>query len=99
VTTCPAGDDVPFDEGGDDVLYGGSESDAVIGREGADVHYGGDGNDYLDTGFDGPGDLLYCGKGNDHYMADRLDYVLSGCEEGSLLSENFTGSTATSTLP
>jgi Ca2+-binding RTX toxin-like protein len=50
---------------------------------GKDVIYGGDGNDLLDGAStdDGERDELYCGKGKDHYIAKKIDYVDSSCEE------------------
>jgi hypothetical protein len=79
---------------GDDVLYGGDGDDKrLAGGAGEDVIYGGDGNDLID-GIDGASvahptkvviprqkrDELYCGEGEDHYFADKLDYVDSSCE-------------------
>jgi RTX calcium-binding nonapeptide repeat (4 copies) len=79
------GDDVT-DEG-QDVLHGGDGNDQLGGDKGQDVLHGGDGNDHLD-GSDGRArfvdrerDELYCGKGMDEYIADRLDYVDSSCEK------------------
>jgi hypothetical protein len=72
------------------VLYGGDGADHLFGAEGEDVLYGGDGNDWLD-GRDRRGvkdthrDELYCGEGRDQYIAGRLDYVSSSCEEGKLV--------------
>jgi Ca2+-binding RTX toxin-like protein len=72
-----------------DVLYGGDGSDLLFGYEGEDVLYGGDGNDFLDGSDRGPNDdqwdELYCGAGRDKYLAGRLDYVSSSCEEGKLV--------------
>jgi Ca2+-binding RTX toxin-like protein len=79
---------------GEDVLYGGDGSDVLggaVANEGEDVFYGGEGDDGLD-GMDRPGprglslidtqrDELYCGPGNDHYHAGKLDYVDSSCEK------------------
>jgi hypothetical protein len=73
---------------GDDVLYGDDGLDFLWGAKGEDVLYGGKGNDGLDgreyapTGRGTPmRDELYCGPGKDEYVADRLDYVDSSCEE------------------
>ena len=73
--------DDPLD-GGDDVLYGGDGNDRLSAGKGEDVLYGGDGNDLL-TDFDGDGqrDKLNCGKGKDHYQAEKIDYVDSSCEK------------------
>ena len=78
-------------DGGDDVLYGGDGDDERLwGGKGEDVIYGGDGNDYIDGATVDPTvmplrvrkqrDELYCGEGEDHYIADKLDYVDSSCE-------------------
>jgi Ca2+-binding RTX toxin-like protein len=73
-------------EAGDDVLYGGAGDDKRIdgGMRGADVLYGGDGNDFLSSGAgykDTRPNKLYCGKGRDRYVAAKMDYVDSSCEE------------------
>src|SRR5215217_1647497 len=65
--------------GGDDVLYGGDGNDELVSDKGEDVLYGGDDNDLL-SAKDGQRDRLYCGKGKDHYLADKNDYVDSSCE-------------------
>lgn len=65
---------------GDDVLYGGDGRDYVDGYGGEDFLYGGDGNDLVVASFDGSWDRLDCGKGKDHYAADKIDYVSSSCE-------------------
>jgi hypothetical protein len=76
-------------DGGADVLYGGDGDDKMLaGGAGEDVIYGGDGNDRIDavsassTGFPitKERDEIYCGEGEDHYIADKLDYVDSSCE-------------------
>ena len=78
---------------GDDEIRGLGAKDELIGGSGSDVIYGGDGNDLID-GVDGASvahptkvviprqkrDELYCGEGEDHYQADKLDYVDSSCE-------------------
>jgi hypothetical protein len=82
---------------GDDVLYGGDGDDftpgpgppafpgGLTGGPGKDVIYGGDGNDLLNAGsgpiVDHQRDELYCGKGKDNFVADKIDYVDSSCEE------------------
>ena len=66
---------------GDDVIYGGGGDDEIDGGEGEDVLYGGDGNDQLGDTDGQRGDKLYCGRGKDHYLADKKDYVDSSCEE------------------
>jgi hypothetical protein len=74
---------------GDDVYYGGDGNDDLVGRpfgvkaEGEDVYYGGDGNDWF-YAHDGQRDRLYCGKGKDRYIADKIDYVDSSCEKKML---------------
>jgi hypothetical protein len=87
----PGKDDLTDFDGGDDVLYGGDGDDKPLaGGAGEDVIYGGDGNDLIDavsassTGFPitKERDEIYCGKGKDDYMADKLDYVDSSCEVG-----------------
>ena len=68
---------------GDDVIHAGDgNEDFLSGDKGEDVIYGGDGNDILDGqgGEDGQRDKLYCGKGKDHYIANKNDYVDSSCE-------------------
>jgi Ca2+-binding RTX toxin-like protein len=68
---------------GSDILYGGAGDDrldAGYGQgQGEDVIYGGDGNDLLDDLDDQRG-KLYCGKGKDRYLPDKIDYVDSSCE-------------------
>jgi hypothetical protein len=74
--------------GGDDVIYGGPGDDGnLVGFGGKDVIYGGPGDDTkLDVasagefGNDGQRDKLYCGKGQDTYYAEKIDYVASSCE-------------------
>jgi len=87
----PGKDDLTDFDGGDDVLYGGDGDDKPLaGGAGEDVIYGGDGNDLIDAvsassnGFPitKERDEIYCGEGEDHYMADKLDYVDSSCEVG-----------------
>jgi hypothetical protein len=85
---------------GEDVIYGGDGNDvgkwqghgtvpSIDGGPGEDVIYGGDGNDGL-AAKDGQRDKLYCGKGKDEYIADKLDYVDSSCEEGKLVDTGGT---------
>jgi len=75
--------DVLFGQEGDDVLRGGAGNDSVMhGGKGEDVIYGDDGADFVYAD-DGQRDELHCGKGWDRYMADRVDYVPSGCEKKS----------------
>jgi hemolysin type calcium-binding protein len=78
----PGDDSEVFGDGGDDGIYGGDGDDELQGVWGKDVIYGGDGNDLLDgaSNEDGERDELYCGKGKDHYIADKNDYVDSSCE-------------------
>ncbi len=76
---------------GNDILYGGDGNDDLLGGKGEDVMYGGDGNDWLTSvtpcwsrschSNDGLRHKLYCGKGNDHYYANKNDYVDSSCEK------------------
>ena len=65
---------------GEDVLYGGDGSENMYGDNGEDVLYGGDGNDWF-FAHDKQRDKLYCGEGSDAYMADKIDYVSSSCED------------------
>jgi len=73
------------------VLYGGDGDDKPLaGGAGEDVIYGGDGNDFIDavssningTTITKERDEIYCGEGEDTYIADKLDYVDSSCEVG-----------------
>jgi hypothetical protein len=79
------GSDVGQDVG-EDVYYGGDGNDVLVGQpfgdkgEGEDVYYGGDGNDAL-YARDGQRDKLYCGKGKDRYIADKIDHVDSSCQK------------------
>jgi hypothetical protein len=72
---------------GDDVIYGGGGDDEIDGADGEDVLYGGDGSDiligyeFLQSDVDRHQDKLYCGRGKDHYLADKHDYVDSSCEK------------------
>ena len=65
------------------MLYGGDI--LLVGGDGEDVIYGGDGNDFIEESGDGQRDKLYCGKGQDDYSAEKIDYVDSSCEEGELV--------------
>ena len=81
----PGNDEVSDQDGGDDVLYGGDGNDYMLDNGGGeDILYGGDGDDYIDAfGFPRPDrqrDELYCGEGEDTYIAEKLDYVDSSCE-------------------
>jgi Ca2+-binding RTX toxin-like protein len=85
----PGKDWLADDDGGDDVLYGDDGDDKLLwGGKGEDVIYGGDGNDLIDGAtvdiarfnVRKQRDELYCGEGEDHYNADKLDYVDSSCE-------------------
>jgi hypothetical protein len=69
----------------EDVLYGGEGGDTMFGDEGEDVLYGGDGNDNIEETGDGQRDKLYCGEGRDDYSAEKIDYVDSSCEKGTLV--------------
>ena len=76
------GEDALFGGPGNDVIYGGDGNDVIEVGKGEDVIYGGDGNDtLLIANGDGQRDKLYCGRGKDHYLADKKDYVDSSCEE------------------
>jgi RTX calcium-binding nonapeptide repeat (4 copies) len=70
---------------GNDILYGGDGNDTFVGGAGDDVIYGGDGNDIILltdlSDHAAQRDKLYCGKGTDHYSADKNDYVSSSCEK------------------
>jgi hypothetical protein len=70
---------------GDDVLYGGDDLDFMYGDYGEDVLYGEEGNDLLGASYDRQRDKLYCGGGWDKYEADKIDYVSSTCEKGTLV--------------
>jgi Ca2+-binding RTX toxin-like protein len=81
-----AGLDFVYGEQGDDVLYGGDRGDILlVGGKGEDVIYGGDGNDNIEETGDGQRDKLYCGEGRDDYSAEKIDYVDSSCEKGTLV--------------
>ncbi len=76
------GDDSPLvGEDGADVIYGGDGDDGVEEGKGADVIYGGDGNDFISAFSDDQRDKLYCGKGKDEYLAEKIDLVSSSCEK------------------
>ena len=83
------GNDVLDGGPGSDVLYGGPGDDgALVGGPGEDVMHGGDGDDRIAAtrvpggdGGNGQRDEIYCGKGKDHYAADKNDYVDSSCEK------------------
>jgi Ca2+-binding RTX toxin-like protein len=90
----PGADEGLSGQEGDDVIYAGPGNDSFLdGSEGEDVIYGGDGNDSLSglhsrylhflhpSGLHAQRDELYCGKGQDSYLADKLDYVDSSCEK------------------
>ena len=80
------GMDFVYGEQGDDVLYGGDRGDILlVGGKGEDVIYGGDGNDNIEETGDGQRDKLYCGEGRDDYSAEKIDYVDSSCEKGTLV--------------
>ena len=70
---------------GDDVLYGGDGNDTLglaMGQdEGEDVYHGEGGNDGIFADGDRQPDKLYCGKGKDRYIAEKIDYVDSSCEK------------------
>jgi hypothetical protein len=82
------GKDFLYGAEGVDVLYGDDGNDNLWAGGGEDVIYGGHGNDLIDGAtVDITGvrvrkqrDELYCGEGEDHYIADKLDYVSSSCE-------------------
>jgi hypothetical protein len=59
----------------------------VDGGNGADVIYGGDGSDLINARGDKQPrqpDKLYCGKGKDRYIAEKIDYVDSSCEKKAI---------------
>jgi hypothetical protein len=75
------GDDFLIGGQDNDVLYGGPGGDQLAdGGPGEDVFYGGDGDDNIWASRDRQRDKLHCGEGEDHYRADKLDYVDSSCE-------------------
>ena len=64
-----------------DRLYGGGGNDMLTGGAGEDYIEGGDGDDVLLGGSkddidDGEADILYGGKGNNYFIADRYDTIL-----------------------
>jgi hypothetical protein len=67
------------------VLYGGDGNDSLGSEMGQDaredVYYGEGGNDVILAKGDRQPDKLYCGKGKDRYVADKIDYVDSSCEK------------------
>jgi hypothetical protein len=77
------GDDSPlWGLRGDDVINGGDGNDGDLsGFGGEDVLYGGDDNDFIDATWDRERDKVYCGEGRDAYLADKIDYVDTSCEE------------------
>jgi Ca2+-binding RTX toxin-like protein len=80
------GDDTITGARGIDVLLGGPGNDHIFGGAGPDTLYGGPGRDVLDGGryhdrifaADDERDVVRCGTGEDHVVADRID-VLSKC--------------------
>lgn len=77
------GRDEVYGLAGEDMLFGGPGRDWVSDLQGKDVLYGGGGNDIFISA-DGNRDELYCGAGWDRYDADKIDFVSSDCEKGSL---------------
>lgn len=64
---------------GADRLFGGSDADFLSGGKGRDLLAGGRGNDHI-FGADGVRDVIRCGKGRDHVIADVHDAVSRDCE-------------------
>ena len=65
-------------------------NDRLSAGEGNDTLRSGDGNNRLYDGTssvsgDGDRDKLYCGEGTDIYLADKIDFVDSSCEEAKLV--------------
>ena len=57
---------------GNDSLLGGAGEDTILGGPGRDVIHGGSGNDRI-WARDGERDVIDCGAGRDHLVADRSD--------------------------
>jgi len=73
------GNDTILGGAGDDRLYGGPGNDVITGGSGADRIYAGPGSDTIDVA-DGERDVVDCGAGNDHVIADAVDIVRKNCE-------------------
>lgn len=78
--TISAGPKIDFIDagGGDDLIRSGGGNDRVNPGPGRDVLYAGTGNDIV-VANDGERDVIDCGLGEDHVLADRVD-VLRSCE-------------------
>ena len=77
----PGDDESLFGDEGDDVIYGGDGDDAVLmGRRGRGRHLRRGWQRLHCTEWGGQRDKLYCGEGQDSYMAEKVDYVSSSCE-------------------
>ena len=73
------GDDMVRGGRGKDVIFAGAGSDKVWGGKDSDLIRGLAGDDWIDVR-DGARDWVYCGKGQDVVMADRMDRVAGNCE-------------------
>jgi Ca2+-binding RTX toxin-like protein len=73
-----AGADIFEGDSGADLLRGGPGPDLLSGGTGADGMLGGEGDDLLRAA-GGSRDTVWCGRGDDRAVVDRLDRV-RGCE-------------------
>ena len=80
------GADSLFSGFGDDRLVGGAGRDVLYGDTGEDVFIGGRGRDEIDAftnereSYDGPPDVIRCGRGRDTVKANSYDRVTRSCE-------------------
>ncbi|MFZ2449169.1 MAG: calcium-binding protein [Methylovulum miyakonense] len=80
------GNDILAGYGGHDILNGGAGNDLLSGGAGHDILIGGTGNDRLVGG--SYADLLIGGEGNDIYMVDYVDDVISETADAGIDTVN-----------
>ena len=68
-----------YGKGGHDRLFGLDGNDLLVGGPGRDLLEGAAGNDRI-LARDNERDIVRCGSGNDHAVADRKDQVATNCE-------------------